>query len=238
MVSETPTSETATGDGRRTIRVVLGEDDLIAREGITRLLEDLDGVELVAACADLPSLEDAVERLRPDAVLTDIRMPPTATDEGIRLARRLRSTHPGIGVVVLSQHVEPLYALALLENGSGGRAYLLKERISDKDELGRALREVTAGGAVVDALVVDEVLTQRRQQANSPLSRLTTREHETLALLAQGRSNSAIAEALGVTRRGVERHINAIFAKLGLTDPQRVDRRVAATLMYLAEDRE
>lgn len=222
-------------EGPRTIRVILGEDDLIAREGISRLLESQDGFELAAACGDLPSLEEAVDRERPDAVLTDIRMPPTETDEGIRLAQKLRSTHPEVGVVVLSQHVEPLYALALFEDGSSGRAYLLKERLADTGELGRALREVVAGGSVVDSRVVDEVLGQRRRQANSRIARLTPRERETLALVAEGRSNGAIAGTLGITRRAVERHIHAIFSKLELSDPEGVDRRVTAALVYLAE---
>ena len=222
-------------DGLRTIRVILGEDDFIAREGISRLLESLDGFELAAACGDLASLEEAVERERPDAVLTDIRMPPTGTDEGIRLARALRASHPEVGVVVLSQHVEPLYALALFEDGSQGRAYLLKERLADTGELARALREVVAGGSVVDSRVVDEVLGQRRRQADSRVARLTPRERETLALVAEGLSNGAIADTLGITRRAVERHINAIFSKLELTDPVGVDRRVTATLVYLAE---
>ena len=198
--------------------MVIGEDDFIAREGIARLVESLDGFELAAACDDLPSLEDAVDRLRPDAVLTDIRMPPTGTDEGIRLARGLRTSHPEIGVVVLSQHVEPLYALALFEDGSHGRAYLLKERLADTGELARALREVAAGGSVVDSRVVDEVMSQRRRQNDSRVARLTPRERETLALIAEGRSNGAIAGLLGISRRAVERHINAIFSKLELSD--------------------
>lgn len=222
-------------DGTRTIRVVLGEDDFIAREGIVRLLESVPGIEVVAACDDLPSLEDAVDRLRPDAVLTDIRMPPTETDEGIRFARTLRARHPQIGVVVLSQHVEPLYALALFENGSQGRAYLLKERLSHGGELERALRDVVEGRSMVDPRVVDEVMKARRREVDSPVARLTPRERETLGLVAEGRSNGAIAEELGITRRAVERHINAIFAKLELTDPQHVDRRVTATLLYLAD---
>ena len=218
-----------------TIRVVVGEDNLIARAGIARLLEGFHDVVLAAACADLPSLEEAVERLRPDAVLTDIRMPPTGTDEGIRLAQTLRTSHPEIGVVVLSQHVEPLYALALFEGGASGRAYLLKERLVDPGELVRSLREVVAGGSVVDPRVVDEVMKQRREVDDSPLARLTPRESETLALVAEGRSNTAIADELGITRRAVERHINAIFAKLELAEPERVDRRVTAALLYLAQ---
>jgi DNA-binding NarL/FixJ family response regulator len=177
----------------------------------------------------------AVENLKPDVVVTDIRMPPTETDEGIRLAEELRSTHPDIGVVVLSQHAEPLYALTLFDQGSHGRAYLLKDRLRDGEELGRAVREVAAGGALVDPRVVDELLTHSSRRADSPLARLTPRERETLALVAEGRSNAAVADALGVTERAVERHINAIFSKLELTEPERVNRRVKAALVYLAE---
>jgi DNA-binding NarL/FixJ family response regulator len=212
----------------------VGDDNFIAREGMIRLLEETDGIELVAACTDLTELRAAVEQHRPDAVLTDIRMPPTATDEGIRLARELRSTHPEIGVVILSQHVEPQYALSLFEHGSEGRAYLLKERLKDRDELSRALHEVTAGGSLVDSRVVDELLTHWGQRNQSLLSRLTPRERETLALVAEGRSNRAISDELGITERAVERHINAIFTKLELTQPDQVNRRVKASLVYLA----
>jgi DNA-binding NarL/FixJ family response regulator len=216
------------------IRVVVGEDSLIAREGIVRVLQEIDGVEVSAVCSDLVSLRDAVERVRPDAVLTDIRMPPTGTDEGIRLARELRSTHPEIGVVVLSQYAEPLYALVLFEEGSQGRAYLLKDRLKDGDELGDTVREVAAGGSRVDARVVDALFAQWKEQRDSPLARLTPREREILALVAEGRSNPAIAEALSISRRAVERHISAIFAKLDLTESEQVSRRVKAALLYLS----
>jgi DNA-binding NarL/FixJ family response regulator len=215
------------------LTVVLGEDNYLVREGIVRVLEELDGIELVESCADLDSLRAAVDRARPAVVLTDIRMPPTLTDEGIRLARELRETHPETGVVVLSQHVEPLYALALFESGSDRRAYLLKERLRDGEELGRALREVAAGGSLVDPRVVDVLLTRLSAREESPLGRLSPREQEILALVAEGRSNSAIAEALVITKRAVERHINAIFAKLELADSADVSRRVKAALVYL-----
>jgi DNA-binding NarL/FixJ family response regulator len=221
------------GDRNRRVRVVVGEDNFIAREGLIRVLEAIDGVEVVGAFADLLALHDAVERLRPDLVLTDIRMPPTGTDEGIRLAEELRTTHPEIGVIVLSQHVEPLYALTLFEQGSNGRAYLLKDRLLDADELRRAVHEVASGGALVDPRVVEELLAHWKDE-ESPLARLTPRERETLALVAEGRSNLAIAHALGVTERAVERHINSIFAKLDLTEPTRVNRRVKAALVYLS----
>ena len=222
-------------DGVAPIRLVLGEDSYLAREGITRVLEALDGVVLLESCGDLDALLDAVERQRPDVVLTDIRMPPTLTDEGIRIARELRSTHPEIGVVVLSQHVEPLYALALFEHGSDRRAYLLKERLRDPAELGRAVSEVAAGGSLVDPRVVDALLTRWGARAGSPIERLSPREREILALVAEGRSNSGIADGLVITRRAVERHINAIFAKLELNESVDVSRRVKAALLYLSD---
>jgi len=216
------------------LRVVLGEDNYLVREGLVRLLEELDDVQLVAATADLESLSAAVDELLPDVVLTDIRMPPSSTDEGIRLARQLRSTHPDIGVVVLSQFVEPLYALALFEGGSERRAYLLKDGLRDPDELARALREVAAGRALLDPRVVDALLTGWRARSTSPLETLSARELETLALVAQGCSNAAIAERLTLTKRAVERCINAIFAKLELKDAADVSRRVKAALVYLS----
>jgi DNA-binding NarL/FixJ family response regulator len=217
------------------IRIVLGEDNFIAREGIVRVLTQTDGFELAAACQDFQELWEAVARLNPDVVLTDVRMPPTQTDEGIRLAHALRLAHPDVGVVVLSQHIEPHYALALFEDGAEGRAYLLKDRLRDREELGRAIREVAAGGSLVDPRVVDVLLTHWGRRAASPLARLTPRELETLALLAEGRSNHAIAERLAITDRAVERHINSIFTKLELADPAHFNRRVKAALMYLAD---
>jgi DNA-binding NarL/FixJ family response regulator len=215
------------------IRIVLGEDSYLAREGITRALESIDDVDLVESCSDLESLRDAVAAKEPDVVLTDIRMPPSNTDEGIRLAGELRSSHPDIGVVVLSQHAEPLYAMALFEQGSDRRAYLLKERLKDREELSRALREVADGGSVVDSRIVEELLATQREREESQLDTLTPRELEILGLIAEGRSNSAIAEALVITKRAVERHINAIFWKLDLGESEDVSRRVKAVLVYL-----
>src|SRR5262245_13395762 len=168
------------------LRVVVAEDHYLVREGLTRLLESQEGVEVVAACGDLDALLAAVAAARPDAVLTDIRMPPTGTDEGVRAAARLRETHPGIGVVVLSQYDEPAYALALLEGGSAGRAYLLKERVSDPAQLVGALREVARGGSVIDPKVVEALVAARTRAARSPLAELTGREREVLAAMAQG----------------------------------------------------
>ena len=217
------------------IRVVAAEDSFLAREGISRILGDLEDVELVEMSGDLDELRDAVERTSPDIVLTDIRMPPTNTDEGIRFAAELRERHPEMGVVVLSQHAEPRYAMALFDAGSDRRAYLLKERLHDKGELSRALHDVAAGRALVDSRVVDK-LVSARQRDDSELTRLTPRELEILALIAEGRSNGSIAASLGITKRAVERHINAIFLKLDLGEAEDVSRRVKAALLYLGSD--
>ena len=216
------------------VRVILGEDSYLAREGIVRALEAAAGIEVLAVCDDLDSLRRAIDELRPDVVLTDIRMPPTGSDEGIRLANELRRTHPDIGVVVLSQHADPVYATALLEEGSDGRAYLLKERVKEPAELVRALQEVADGGSVVDARIVETLLAAQDRRESSRVHTLTAREREILALLAEGRSNAAIADTLVITKRAVERHINSIFAKLDLKELPDVSRRVQATLIYLA----
>ena len=219
------------------LRVVLGEDSYLAREGISRALEAAEGIELVASGGTLDEVLQAVDRLEPDVVLSDVRMPPNQTDEGIRLAIELRRSHPAIGVVILSQHADALYALALFDDGSDGRGYLLKDRVRDREELARALLEVARGGTVVDAKIVNELLAVRRQRETSGLETLTGREQEILALVAEGRSNGDIAETLVVTKRAVEGHINSIFSKLELGDPERVDRRVKAALVYLTEQR-
>jgi DNA-binding NarL/FixJ family response regulator len=219
------------------LRVVVGEDSFLTREAITALLNDTAGIELVAACEDADSLRAAIEREQPDVVLTDIRMPPTHRDEGIRLANELRETRPEIGVVVLSQHAEPTYAVLLFDDGSHGRAYLLKESLRDREELVRAVVTVAEGGSVVDPLIVEELLEIQRQRRDSPLDRLTPRELEILGLIAEGRSNAAIAEKLVVTKRAVERHINSIFLKLGLRESDDVSRRVKAALLYLSGER-
>jgi DNA-binding NarL/FixJ family response regulator len=218
-----------------TIRLILGEDSYLAREGIERVLDRADDIDLVAAYGDFDALTSAIDDEEPDVVVTDIRMPPTNTDEGIRLANHLRASHPRIGVVVLSQHIEPGYAVALFEDGSDRRAYLLKERVKDAGELTRAVRSVADGGSVVDPAVVDVLLSSRRKREESQLAMLTPRELEILGLIAEGRSNAAIADALVVTKRAVERHINGIFLKLDLGDPEDVSRRVKAALLYLAD---
>ncbi len=216
------------------IRVVLAEDNLLIREGVRRLLEAEADIQVVAACGDLDALLGLVEAERPDVVLTDIRMPPTGTNEGIRAAARLRTSHPRLGVVVLSQYDDPAYAVSLLEAGSGGRAYLLKERVSEPEQLVGAIREVARGGSVIDPRIVETLVSARACAANSPLAELTPREREVLAEMAQGKNNAAIAQALTLTTRAVERHINALFAKLPLDDQPEVDRRVKAVLLFLA----
>ncbi|MGZ4303060.1 MAG: response regulator transcription factor [Gaiellaceae bacterium] len=219
------------------LRVVLGEDSYLAREGISRALEAAEEIELVGSGGTLDEVLQAVDRLEPDVVLSDVRMPPNHTDEGIRLAIELRRSHPAIGVVILSQHADALYALALFDDGSDGRGYLLKDRVRDREELTRALLEVARGGTVVDAKIVNELLAVRRRRETSGLETLTDREQEILALVAEGRSNGDIAETLVVTKRAVEGHINSIFSKLEVGDPQKVDRRVRAALLYLTEQR-
>jgi DNA-binding NarL/FixJ family response regulator len=215
------------------IRVVVAEDSYLAREGIVSILGEIEDVELVEMSEDLDELRAAVERSSPDVVLTDIRMPPTNTDEGIRFAAELRGSHPEVGVVVLSQHAEPRYAMALFRAGTDRRAYLLKERLSDQGELSRALHDVAAGRSLVDSKVVDKLLSSRERQ-DSEVRRLTARELEILGLIAEGRSNRSIAASLGITKRAVERHINAIFVKLDLGEPEDVSRRVKAALLYLS----
>jgi DNA-binding NarL/FixJ family response regulator len=216
------------------IRVVLGEDSFIVREGLRELLESRPEVEVVAACAALDELLDAVREQEPDVVMTDIRMPPTNTDEGIRAAAMLRESHPAVGVVVLSQYSDPGYALALLESGSDGRAYLLKERVHDLDELTGALAAVASGGSVVDPKIVD-VLVSAKAAGGGELAALTSRERAVLAEIAQGKSNVAIAESLQVSKRAVEKHTHAIFTKLGLASSEQVSRRVKAALLFLAD---
>jgi DNA-binding NarL/FixJ family response regulator len=215
------------------IRIVLAEDSLIVREGIGRLLELEDEIEVVAGCGDLDSLLEAVDREEPDVVLTDIRMPPDSSDEGIRAARRLRETHPAVGVVVLSQYSEPAYALALLETGSDRRAYLLKDRIDDRSQLVGAIRSVASGGSFVDPKVVERLVAAKTAAERSPLADLTPRELDVLGEMAQGANNAAIAAALVVTERSVEKYVHSIFAKLGLTWEENVNRRVKAVLVYL-----
>jgi DNA-binding NarL/FixJ family response regulator len=217
------------------IRVALAEDSLIVREGIQQLLASASDVEIVASCGDLDSLIEAVEAKRPDVVLTDIRMPPSETDEGIQVAAELRDSHPEIGVVVLSQYSEPGYALALLESGSDRRAYLLKERVHDRAQLLSTIRAVADGGSVIDPKIVEVLVAAKARAEQSPLEELTPREYEVLSEIAQGKSNTAIAESLVLTKRAVEKHINSIFMKLDLADVDDIAKRVKATLMFLSD---
>ena len=217
------------------IRLVLADDHYLVREGILRLLEARPDLDVVAVCDDLSSLLAAVEAERPDVVLTDIRMPPSDTDEGIQAAERLRETHPEIGVVVLSQYANPSYALALFQGGSARRAYLLKERVTDLEELEAAIRAVAGGGSVIDSKVVDALVAENARRDDSPLSQLTPRERDVLREMAEGKNNAAIADALLLTERSVEKVIHSIFLKFGLTWETAVHKRVKAVILYLAE---
>jgi DNA-binding NarL/FixJ family response regulator len=217
------------------VRLVLAEDHYLVREGVRRLLEARPEVEVAAACGDLDSLLAAIEAERPGVVVTDIRMPPLSVDEGIQAAVRLRETHPEVGVVVLSQYANPSYLLALLEGGSAGRAYLLKERVEDLEQLLSAILAVAEGGSVIDPKVVEALVAENARDEESPLSELTPRERDVLREMAEGKTNAAIAEALFLTERSVEKVIHAIFLKLGLTWETTVHKRVKAVILYLAE---
>jgi DNA-binding NarL/FixJ family response regulator len=217
------------------IRLVLAEDHYLVREGVRRLLEAQPGLDVVAVCGDLESLLEAVDREGPDVVVTDIRMPPGHSDEGIQAARQLRATNPGIGVVVLSQYTNPSYALALLDTGSAGRAYVLKEHVHDLDQLVAAIRAVSEGGSLVDPTVVEGLVADLAHSATSPLNQLTSRERDVLKRMAEGKNNASIAEVLVVTERSVEKVINSIFMKLGLTWEPAVHKRVKAVILYLSE---
>ena len=218
-------------------RIVLAEDSFLMREGIVALLDLDDDLQLVASCENPDELFAAVAEHQPDVVITDIRMPPTQTDEGIQAALQIRADHPDTGVVVLSQYVEPDYALKLFAAGSDGLAYLLKERVADLDELAAAIARVVTGGSVIDPKVVEALIEARIRQESSVLGRLTERELEVLAEMAKGGTNAAIGEALFISPRSVEKHINSIFTKLDLSQTEEVHRRVAAVLLFLGEDR-
>lgn len=218
------------------LRVALAEDSYIVREGLEMLLGGSDGIEIVASCPDMTALLEAVEADPPEVVVTDIRMPPAGEDAGIRISSLLHETHPGIGVVVLSQYLEPGFALRLFRSGSAGRAYLLKERIIDRSELVRAVESVAAGGSVIDPAVVETLVQAEIRAEDSPLAEMTPREIDVLAAVAEGKSNSAIAADLVLTKRAVEKHINRIFLKLGLTyseESDQISKRVKATLIFL-----
>ena len=217
------------------IRIVLADDEYLVREGLRHLLETQDDLEVVAACGDLDALLETVAAERPDVVVTDIRMPPGLTDEGIQAATRLRETSPEVGVVVLSQHAVPSFVLALLEGGSDRRAYLLKERVNDLDQLAGAIRAVAGGGSAFDPKVVETLVAANARSESSPLNELTPRERDVLREMAEGKNNAGIAAALFLTERSVEKVIHSIFLKLGLTWEPAVHKRVRAVVLYLAE---
>ena len=221
--------------GRVTLRVLLAEDNALLRQGLERLLSSDPDLELVASVADLPSLQKAVVEHDPDVVVSDIRMPPSGTDEGVQVAAELRRERPHVGVVLLSQHADATHALTLLEGGTGGRGYLLKERVSDVGELTSAVRTVAAGGSVIDPTVVEQLVAANTRPRQTPLTALTPRELEVLGEMAQGKSNAAIAATLVLSERAIEKHTNSLFAKLGLSEERDVNRRVKAVLVYLHE---
>jgi DNA-binding NarL/FixJ family response regulator len=219
----------------RLLRVAIAEDHYLVREGTRRLLEESGEVTVVAAVGTAEELLDAVARLKPDAVLTDIRMPPGHHMEGIEAAHRIRAEHPGVGVVVLSQYADEAYPFALLEHGAEGRAYLLKDRVGDLVELLQAIREVIAGRSAIDPRVVEALVGRRARAAESRLAELTPRELDVLREMAQGRSNGGIAEALFLSESAIEKHVGAIFGKLGLAAEPLVHRRVAAVLHFVRD---
>jgi DNA-binding NarL/FixJ family response regulator len=217
------------------LRLVIADDHLLVREGVRRLLEADPDLEVAAVCGDLESLLAAVEKEHPDVVVTDIRMPPGNSDEGIQAAQRLRTTDPQVGVVVLSQFATPSYALAILEDGSAGRSYLLKERIQEPEHLVSAIHAVADGGSVIDPKVVEALVAQDARGERSPLKDLSAREGDVLREMAAGKSNAAIGESLFLAERSVEKVIHSIFLKLGLTWEPSVNKRVKAVILYLAE---
>ena len=220
---------------RPPIRVVIADDAFLVREAIKHLLHGIPVVEVVGESGDATEVPAICDAKRADLLITDIRMPPTGNDEGIRLAARLRESHPALGVIVLSTYADVTYALRLFEGGSDSRAYLLKDRLRDRAQLLDAVKAVADGHSVIDPQIVEELIRSRATQNQSRLDQLTPREVETLALVAEGYSNAAIAERLVLTKRAVEKHVNAIFAKLELGDPEHVSRRVRAALIYLAD---
>jgi DNA-binding NarL/FixJ family response regulator len=215
------------------LRVVFADDNLLVREGVAALLAEVDDIELVDALVDYESLVESVAKHRPDVALTDIRMPPTFTNEGIEAAKQIRAAHPSTGVVVLSQYVEEDYAFELLANGVSGLGYLLKERVSQVDELVHALREVARGGSALDPKVVEALMARKDNQSRSPLSGLTDREREVLESMATGRNNATIAHSLSMSERDVEKHVGSVFQKLGLIEETQTNRRVMAVLAFL-----
>ncbi len=217
------------------LRIAFGEDNFLVREGVRRMLSTEPSVEVIGVAADLDELVTLIDEARPDVVLTDIRMPPEHKDEGVQAAEHCRQAHPEMGVILLSQYVEPDYVRVLLAQGTERRGYLLKERVADIDDLLLAIREVAKGGSALDPKVVDTLLANRSRDRNDELARLTRRELDVLAAMAQGHTNGFIAQQLFLSTRAVEKHINSIFAKLGLSGDQEAHPRVRAVLLYLSE---
>ena len=219
------------------IRVALADDSFLMREAVHQVVAHQADLEIVADCADGTTLLKEVQRTKPDVVITDVRMPPSGDDEGIRVARKLRETDPHIGVVVLSHYAEPRYGVELFADGAEGRAYLLKDRVADGRQLQAAIEVVARGGSMIDPEMVRMLLESEERQRDSPMAALTPREREVLAAMAAGKSNAAIAEDLVLTKRAVEKHVGAIFLKLGLPSEDVISRRVAAVLLYLSVER-
>lgn len=215
------------------LRVVIADDEYLVREGARSVLSSVPGIEVTGVAGDPSELMSRIEETSPDAVVLDIRMPSTHQTEGIEAAHHIRGRYPNIGVVVLSQHADPEYALELLRDGSNGLAYLLKERLGNPAQLAEAIREVARGGSILDPKVVDGLLEAQQRRSRSRLHGLTPREHEVLALMATGRTNAAIGQALALSERGVEKHINSIFRRLGLSEELDINQRVAAVLFFL-----
>jgi DNA-binding NarL/FixJ family response regulator len=218
----------------RELTLVVAEDNLLVREGVLRLVAEIDGLRVSASCSSYDDLLAAVDNYSPDVVITDIRMPPDHRDEGIRAANRFRTSHPDLGVLVLSQFLDPAYVLALLEEGTRGRGYLLKDRVDEIDRLARAIRTVAGGGSYIDDDVVDVLVRSQTRSVDSPLESLSPREIDVLTEMATGATNAAIAESLCVSAHSVEKHASAIFAKLGLAEDVEINRRVKAVVMFLA----
>lgn len=223
---EVPTS------GGPPVRLIIADDSWLIRSALRDLVATFPDVELVAECVNGDELTQAVATHHPDVVITDIRMPPSGDGEGLRVAARLRDTHPDVGVIVLSQYEEAAYGRELLAGGAGGRGYLLKEGVHDRVGLQGAIRVVATGGTVIDPTMVARLLAAEERR-DRRLGELTPREREVLALMAEGKSNATIADDLGLTKRAIEKHVGAIFLKLELADEELVSRRVAAVLLYL-----
>jgi DNA-binding NarL/FixJ family response regulator len=215
------------------LRVVIADDEYLVREGARSVLSSVPGIEVVGLAADPAQLMTVIEETSPDAVVLDIKMPPTHRAEGIEAAHHIRAKYPSIGVVILSQYADPEYALELLRDGSNKLAYLLKERLGRPAQLAEAIREVVHGGSILDHKVVDALMEAQRRRSRSRVHGLTEREHEVLTLMASGRTNAAIAGTLFLSERAVEKHINAIFRKLGLSEELDINHRVAAVLFFL-----